>query len=206
MTENWQQAVKNKNREELLSAGKSLFMSQSFLSVSINDVCRAAGVSRVTFYKHFSSIDDMILEIQMEILQEMTQFIQRDVTAGMNGRQKLASILHVWLEYSKQYPAHIKFILLFDLHFESYSSNHDIKKRYADFVQKNMEQHFLYDALASGARDGSLKADTVPAVTAPFIFTSMMGLLQKLSINEDASSHNGMTQQFADMIVQHLSS
>jgi AcrR family transcriptional regulator len=206
MTENWQKTVKNKNRGELISAGKQLYMNHGFLNVKIHDVCRSAGISRVTFYKHFVSLDELTLEIQMEILQDMTHFIQREVTTGMNGLEKLTSILKVWIEYSRLYPGYIKFILLFDLHLESYGSANDIKKRYDDFIRVNMEQHFLLDALNSGIQDGSLKTDMNPAAVAPLIFTSMMGLLQRLSIvvKQDEPQDNQMPQAFVDMLVQYL--
>ncbi|MCM3781711.1 TetR/AcrR family transcriptional regulator [Neobacillus mesonae] len=208
MNENWQQSVKNKNRDELISAGKNLFMNHSFLSVNIQDICKCAGVSRVTFYKHFPSIDDLILEIQMEILQDMTQFIQRDVTSEMSGLQKLASMLNVWIEYARLFPGYIKYILLFDLHFESYNSNDELKQRYADFIRINKEQHFLSDALHLGIQDGSLRADIDPMSTAAFIFTSMMAFLQKLSITEYKETElvSPMRQEFIDMLVQYLSS
>ncbi|MEK5057381.1 TetR family transcriptional regulator [Paenibacillus sp. FSL H7-0326] len=210
MNENWQQTVKNKNREELIAASKQLFMENSFLSVKIHDICKSAGVSRVTFYKHFPSMDDLIFEIQMEILQAMTEFIMREATPEMNGLMQLESILNLWIEYARVHPEYIKFILLFDLHYESYNSNQELKQRYAEFIHKNKEQHFLSDALISGIRDGSLKADIDPISTAPFIFTSMMGLLQKLSITPikaaDSYQNQQMPEQFVSMILQYLRS
>ncbi|GJM71719.1 hypothetical protein HMSSN036_39350 [Paenibacillus macerans] len=104
MTENWHQTLKNKNREELIAAGKELFMKQSFLNVNIKDVCGRAGVSRVTFYKHFQSMDELIFEVQMELLESMTEFVQRTAAGALNGKEQLRSMLDAWIDLPGSIP------------------------------------------------------------------------------------------------------
>ncbi|OMD58328.1 TetR/AcrR family transcriptional regulator [Paenibacillus odorifer] len=211
MTENWHQNLKNRNREELIAAAKDLFMKQSFLKVNIKDVCDVAGVSRVTFYKHFQSMNELIFEVQMEILESMTQFVRSAPSSiEMNGKQMLASMLNAWIDYARQHPGYIKFILLFDLHFEAYDYSKELKENYRNFVMRGKERHFLMDALESGVKDGSLKFDTEPLSTAHFIFTSMMGLLQKMSLISKDDFNNELqdiqiANRFVDMLVQYLS-
>ncbi|MDN4086480.1 TetR/AcrR family transcriptional regulator [Paenibacillus polymyxa] len=211
MTENWHQNLKNKNREELIAAAKELFMKQSFLKVNIKDVCHVAGVSRVTFYKHFQSMNEIVFEVQMEILESMTEFVRRAPTAEMNGKQMLTSMLDAWIDYAWQHPDFIKFILLFDLHYEAYDSNEELKERYKHFVSQGKERHFLIDALEAGIQDGSLKSDAEPLQTAHFVFTSMMGLLLKMSLTSNDESNNkiqdiNIANRFVGMLVQYLSS
>ncbi|AHM64704.1 TetR/AcrR family transcriptional regulator [Paenibacillus polymyxa] len=211
MTENWHQNLKNKNREELIAAAKELFMKQSFLKVNIKDVCHVASVSRVTFYKHFQSMNEIVFEVQMEILESMTEFVRRAPTAEMNGKQMLTSMLDAWIDYAGRHPEYIKFILLFDLHYEGYDSNEELKERYKHFVNQGKERHFLIDALEAGIQDGSLKSDAEPLQTAHFVFTSMMGLLQKMSLTSNDESNNkiqdiNIANRFVGMLVQYLSS
>lgn len=66
------------------------------------------------------------------------------------------------------------------------------------------------DALEAGVKDGSLKFDTEPLSTAHFIFTSMMGLLQKMSLISKDDFNNELqdiqiANRFVDMLVQYLS-
>lgn len=49
------QQRKRDSRERLLAAAAKLFGSHGYLGVSIDDVAAAAGVSRVTFYRHFAN-------------------------------------------------------------------------------------------------------------------------------------------------------
>lgn len=204
MTENWHQTLKNKNREELIAAGKELFMKQSFLNVNIKDVCGRAGVSRVTFYKHFQSMDELIFEVQMELLESMTEFVQRTAAGALNGKEQLRSMLDAWIDFAGQHPGYIKFILLFDLHYEAYESNQELKERYERFIDERKKQHFLGEALEAGKKDGSLNPDLDALETAQFIFTSMMGLLQKLSLTP-MNQWGLIPKQFAEMLMQHVS-
>lgn len=210
MTENWHQNLKNKNREELIAAAKELFMKQSFLKVNIKGVCNVAGVSRVTFYKHFQSMNELIFEVQMEILESMTEFVRRAPSAEMSGKKMLTSMLDAWIDYAWQHPEYIKFILLFDLHYEAYDSNQELKEQYKNFVSRGKERHFLMDALEAGFQDGSLKSDTEPLKTAHFIFTSMMGILQKMSLTSKDDWNNELedieiANRFVGMLIQYLS-
>ncbi|MBN6065242.1 TetR/AcrR family transcriptional regulator [Aggregatibacter actinomycetemcomitans] len=44
----------------LKQAARALFYEQGWLATSIAEICRRAGVSRVTFYKHFPTKEDLI--------------------------------------------------------------------------------------------------------------------------------------------------
>lgn len=210
MTENWHQNVRNKNREEIIAAAKTLFMEQSFLNINIKDVCTTAGVSRVTFYRHFQSMDELIYEVQIEILSSMTQFIKNAPSEESSGRQMLASMLEAWISYASQHPEHIKFIVLFDLHYEAYDSNKELQEQYKNFINSEIEKHFLLNALEIGMRDGSLKPNAEPLNNARFIFVSMMSFLQRMCLTPkiDRSIHPQDIQianRFAAMLVEYFS-
>ncbi|MFS0869186.1 TetR/AcrR family transcriptional regulator [Paenibacillus xylanilyticus] len=210
MTENWHQNFKSKNREALIAAAKVLFMKQSFLNVNIKDVCSEAGISRVTFYKHFQSMNELILEVQVEILKSMTGYVKNAADAEMSGKEMLASMLEAWVSYASEHLGYIKFVLLFDLHYEAYDSSKELKEQYNLFINREKEQHFLLDALQIGYMDGTLKPDPDPLNTAHFIFVSMMSLLQKMSLvseadQETAQSDLRFAKRFVEMLIHHLS-
>jgi len=47
--------VKNKKREALLVSGKNLFWKHGFKRVTIDEICRDSGVSKMTFYRWFNN-------------------------------------------------------------------------------------------------------------------------------------------------------
>ena len=57
------QKRKRKSREQLLAAATELFRSNDYYSVSIDDIAGLAGVSRMTFYRHFRSRAAILTEL-----------------------------------------------------------------------------------------------------------------------------------------------
>jgi AcrR family transcriptional regulator len=55
-------------REMLMSAARALFWKHGIRRVSVEEICREAGISRMTFYKHFHDKDAVIQAI-LEALQ-----------------------------------------------------------------------------------------------------------------------------------------
>lgn len=53
-------------RERLIAAAVSQFCAAGYLSVSVEDIAAAAGVSRVTFYRHFSGKAALAVEVFRE--------------------------------------------------------------------------------------------------------------------------------------------
>lgn len=182
MVETWHQHQKNKNKNDLIAVGKGLFLERGFFNISIKDVCALAGISRVTFYKHFQSMDELIFEVQMDILESMTSALEGQCAEMLSGREKLQLMLEAWVEFAEQNPAYIKFILLFDLHYGAYDTNKELKTRYESFIRERKEQNFLIGSIIAGINDGSLQPNLEPLETGQFIFTAMMGLLQKQSL------------------------
>ncbi len=57
-------------RRQILSTGKDLFWKYGFKRVSIEEICKEAEVSKMTFYKYFSNKMDLVKILVDEILQE----------------------------------------------------------------------------------------------------------------------------------------
>lgn len=51
----FQRRRKESSRERLLSAAADAFCTRGYFAVSVEDIASAAGVSRMTFYRHYSS-------------------------------------------------------------------------------------------------------------------------------------------------------
>ncbi|AWB45525.1 TetR/AcrR family transcriptional regulator [Paenibacillus sp. CAA11] len=183
--QSWHQHVKNKNREDIIESAKELFFKDGFfLQVSVKDVCSLAGISRVTFYKHFSSMDDLIFEVQMTVMNEMVQYIESKDRTELTGRERLGLLLHAWIDYAQQYKRHMKFIIFFDLYYEADEFNDELRQRYESFIRQRKENHFLKSVIVRGMEDGSIREDADPNRTGMLIFTMMMGLLQRMSITQ----------------------
>lgn len=67
---------KQDSRERLLAAAAAQFGVRGYLAVSIEDIATAAGVSRVTFYRHFSGKEALAIELFQTVSGEaMPRFL-----------------------------------------------------------------------------------------------------------------------------------
>lgn len=208
MNDSWHKNVKSKNREEIVRAGKSLLFERTLLNVSVKDVCELAGVSRVTYYKHFNSLDELIFEVQMDVLQEMTQYIQSGDVPESSGKARVEHMLYAWVEYAQKYKDQMKYIIFFDLYYEAYQSNEELKRKYEDFVREERSNHCLGIAIRAGIEDGSLRGSLDPVKTGHYIFQTMMGLLQRMSITtavpEDVEFYSEITNSVVKMVMNSI--
>lgn len=60
-----------KTKKSLIDAFKQLLLKyDDFMNVSVKEVCDYAGVSRKTFYLHYTQVDDLLSEVQQEYIEE----------------------------------------------------------------------------------------------------------------------------------------
>lgn len=207
MGDSWHGDLRNKNREEIFLAGKKLFLEHNFLNVNIKDICNLAGISRVTFYKHFKTIDDLIFEVQIEILNTMTQCIKERDDVKSNGKERLELILYSWVDYAKRCKSEMKFIILFDLYYEEYDSNKELQEKYEEFIIKE-SNNFIIPIISIGKEDGSLKNDLDSKKTGYYIFNTMIGLLQRMSYSkfraENGIKFDDITTPVVEMIMNSI--
>ena len=73
----------NPKREQILKTGKELFWKFGFKRVTIEEICKEARVSKMTYYKYFTNKMDLVKTIMDKILQESLekyrQILARDI-------------------------------------------------------------------------------------------------------------------------------
>lgn len=62
--------VSNPKRTQILSTGKELFWKFGFKRVTIEEICREAAVSKMTFYKFFENKQELAVHIMDEVFDE----------------------------------------------------------------------------------------------------------------------------------------
>lgn len=60
----------NPKRELILKTGKELFWKFGFKRVTIEEICKEAGVSKMTYYKYFPNKIEMVKTLMNEVLRE----------------------------------------------------------------------------------------------------------------------------------------
>lgn len=60
--------LRRQARDQLLDTALRLFAERGYVGVRVEDIARAAGISRATFYKHFSEREEILAELFARLL------------------------------------------------------------------------------------------------------------------------------------------
>jgi len=82
-------------RELILKTGKELFWKFGFKRVTIEEVCKEAGISKMTFYKFFTNKIDLVKTIMNDILQESLSKYKKIMASEIPYPEKVVALIHL---------------------------------------------------------------------------------------------------------------
>lgn len=173
----------DRRRNELIATAEQLFTEQGIAETTVDDVLRAAGISKGAFYHYFSSKDDLIaasIERLVDGLVEAIQPIVDDTT--LSAANKLSAFFDVKSRYQASHEHYAK---LLSALMQSDLSHY----RYFVTVSRRLTEPFG-KILAQGAHEGAFSI-TYPAETAEILISTVAAL----ALNPIASSTSSPAQQ-----------
>ena len=91
-------------REQLLQLAEELFMENGYGGFSIDDLCRAAGVSRPIIYEHFGSKDGIYIACLRRIRAEFEQALLAAAAGGADLATTTARSSEAWFSILERDP------------------------------------------------------------------------------------------------------
>lgn len=91
-------------RGRIMSAAAELLPRFTIAKLTMEDVARAAGMSRQTVYKHFRGKDDLIAEIIAMELRANHAPLMRDLARKEPGVERLTDLFMAQLNVGRQFP------------------------------------------------------------------------------------------------------
>ena len=90
----------SKKRDSLIATGERLFIKHGMRRVTVEEICRQAGVSKPTFYSHFENKSELARRIVELWLEEGIKRIDEIQVAQIPFTAKLQQILDVRQEFA----------------------------------------------------------------------------------------------------------
>ncbi|WP_234186740.1 TetR/AcrR family transcriptional regulator [Shinella sp. NM-101] len=97
-------------RRRLVESAMAVFAEKGAEAAVIDDVIRAADVSRGTFYKYFSSTRDLSVAISQELADELAGYVEQVVLAIPDPARRVAFGLRLFIETARAFPLFAGFI------------------------------------------------------------------------------------------------
>jgi AcrR family transcriptional regulator len=151
-------------QEQILSTAERLFSQFGSRRVTVEEICREAGVSKPTFYKNFSSKVDLLRTIHDELVERGFAKFDEISALDIPFAEKIDLMGRWKLEYASRFSADF-FQELIDIE----HSMEEFKRRYLNNIRKAQQQgevrqdidpEFLWailDKLGEMLKDGSWK-------------------------------------------------
>lgn len=182
MSVTWHQQVKDSNRETLINKGRELFIKKKFNNVSLKEICEAASLSKVTFYKSFTSIDELVFAIQEGIFRDFDEFLKENISREGRGIDDLKSYLMALMLFSVKMPGSIQFIGYFDYIYRDDISDVSLRINYKKLLKQSFFVSFLHECIDKGIADGSIVIKQSISATVAFIIEIFMSMIQRATI------------------------
>nr|BBH86757.1 hypothetical protein KTC_15080 [Thermosporothrix sp. COM3] len=199
----WQQTLEQQRvgrREELIQAARGLFLEKDLSGVTMKDISERAGVSRVTLYKYYRSIDELAFEVQIRILSEMYRFAEEAQLHGQNALERLHDLLLTMCHFASSHPEDIQFIGLFDHYYRDSYPSPELEARYRDFLRSS---EVFQSLIVEGQRDGSIRTD-IPANTLAALIGNTSLSMQQRMISRGHILHQEQGIDPQEMLLLHI--
>jgi AcrR family transcriptional regulator len=93
---------KESRRETLINTGKDLFLKHGFRRVSIEDICKKAGISKMTFYRYFANKTELARTVYSTLMEEGLQEFRKIMNDDCSPQDKIRKMLLLKLEGTNQ--------------------------------------------------------------------------------------------------------
>ena len=162
-------------REALLATCLSLFAERGFARTSIDEIARAAGVTKGAMYWHFESKDHLFQAILDRIRSRWQEVVHQPVSARHDSRERLAQLFDSYAELFQESPEICLFLqqILLDQHHRRFSAQ--VAKVFSATAR------FVGGIIDEGKRAGTMRRDIQSRTTAHVILGMLAGASQQAS-------------------------
>lgn len=91
-----------KKYENLLDKAEELFWKYGYTSVSVDQIAKEAGISKMTIYKHFHSKEDLFIEVLMNNTERHINTLMEKLEEEYHTLDKIETMYSYMLEISSQ--------------------------------------------------------------------------------------------------------
>lgn len=182
MTPLMPEAYLETRRRQIIEAAVSCFSKKGFHQTTMQDICKAAGLSPGAVYNYFRSKEDIVATCA-EVSQQRNEEIF--VNAAAEGRDTMSifdAVMSAFFSLAKQEG--IAQALKFDLEMWAESTRNE---RVADILQINKDalMRQIVNAVKRGQSEGIFSSELDSEATAQVLFSLYLGLEVQMASNPD---------------------
>lgn len=150
---------KHGRHEEILDAAERVFFSKSFEQTTMDEIARAARLSRALLYVYFKDKMAIMRGIMLRAGNSLQARFEKPLQQFATGLEQIAGIGHAYHAFSEEQPDY--FDVLTSVTTFPGPDTVDDQLLAMDRCRERINE-IMVEALKNGIRDGSISADKVP--------------------------------------------
>ncbi len=179
-------------QHRIMEAAEQLFTGRRFHEVTLDEVCRKAGVGKGTIYKHFKDKDHLFLSVVMSGFEELHDLILSISSANQPFEEQLRRVLsavgRIFVR-KRQF-----FRMMQSEETRAIFSKGDVRQTW---IKRRRELiRAVSDILQRGVRGGIVRRDIAPDVMAACLLGMLRGSLMQGEALNDAEPIDDVTELF----------
>lgn len=187
-----------KNKQELIDAAIKEFSAKGYEKASLNNILKAAGISKGTFYYHFEHKEDLYFYLVDILIAEKKKFFTENINPTKNQKNIfdfLKFLAHEGVEFAQKHPQINKFSQSF------------IKERGNLIYEKGLQKYdyrenqFLNYFIEKGFLQGEIREDLSPEFVKKlisYLFIHLVDIADIVNIDDFHEAVNNLIEFIKD--------
>jgi AcrR family transcriptional regulator len=136
--------------QSIIDASRKLFMRYGIKRVSVEEICRTADVSKMTFYKHFKNKNDLVLRLLKEDFASGTSRYRSIMDQDISFENKAKQLIQMKLDQTEDMSQEMMIDII-----------HSPIPEVAEFFQETKQRNFkmLLEDFAGAQEKGDIRKD-----------------------------------------------
>jgi AcrR family transcriptional regulator len=185
------QEEKERRRAEILDAAEAVAGSVGWEAFTMDQVARRARLSRALLYVYFKDKVDLMFGICERALVTLRQRFEGAANRQRLGLDQILGIGRAYIAFSQEFPVYFEVLSRCEL--REVSTEDTVPSEPACQVEGGQVQALMVSVLATGIRDGSIRADLGdPRVVANALWGMTHGVVQLAATKAKILAHHGV--------------
>jgi len=190
----------SETKEKLLQVGFDLFWDSSYGSVSVDDICKRAGINKGSFYHFFPSKADLVVAAYEEHWKEKRPQMDRIFSPNVPPLERIRNMCQYIYETQKEKAAkygHVCGCPFASVGGEIATSDEKIRLKSEQLM--NSSRKYVESAIADAIREGSVTVKD-PVASAERVNMLLVGMMVEAKVQNDLKVLEGMESTIMDYI------
>jgi AcrR family transcriptional regulator len=143
--------VKSTKYQNIMQKAKDLFIRHGIKRVTVEEICKASGVSKMTFYKFFRNKVDLLKQILNEMINEGYQFTDSVMSQNLPFQEKARQNIKYKIEKIREYG---------DLFFQELLEIPELQPFLIEMTRDNINK--ILEVFKQGQREKAIRENIKP--------------------------------------------